>query len=93
MKSVFQLLWMDLNWQVNIKVLDVDEPPVFSQPIYTFNVVEEHVVNNIGKVAARDPDKANKSIRYNAVQASKKEQMLKILHSGCYTDLLLSLSV
>ncbi|XP_067466795.1 cadherin-5 [Thunnus thynnus] len=51
--------------QVIIKVLDVDEPPVFSQPIYTFNVVEERLMNNIGTITARDPDKANKSIRYS----------------------------
>ncbi|XP_042357736.1 cadherin-5 [Plectropomus leopardus] len=51
--------------QVNIKVLDVDEAPVFSQPTYTFTVVEERIVNNIGTVTARDPDKANKSIRYS----------------------------
>ncbi|XP_070697470.1 cadherin-5 [Pempheris klunzingeri] len=51
--------------QINIKVLDVDEPPVFSQPIYTFTVVEERIVNNIGTVTARDPDRANKSIRYS----------------------------
>ncbi|XP_069568983.1 cadherin-5 [Brachyistius frenatus] len=51
--------------QVNVKVLDVDEPPVFSQPIYTFTVMEELAVNNIGTISARDPDKANKSIRYS----------------------------
>ncbi|XP_034537331.1 cadherin-5 [Notolabrus celidotus] len=51
--------------QVNVRVLDVDEPPVFSLPIYTFTVLEERIVNNIGTVTARDPDKANKSIRYS----------------------------
>nr|UUW46977.1 cadherin-5 [Platichthys stellatus] len=51
--------------QVNIKVLDVDEPPVFSQPIYTFTVVEERMVNNIGVITARDPDKAKLTIRYS----------------------------
>ncbi|XP_054874408.1 cadherin-5 [Amphiprion ocellaris] len=51
--------------QVNIKVLDVDEPPVFSQSIYTFTVMEEMNVNNIGSISARDPDKAAKSIRYS----------------------------
>ncbi|KAK9541219.1 hypothetical protein VZT92_001280 [Zoarces viviparus] len=51
--------------QVNIKVLDVDEAPLFSLPIYTFTVVEERIVSNIGTVTARDPDKANKSIRYS----------------------------
>uniref|UniRef100_A0A3P8TAW0 Cadherin-5 n=1 Tax=Amphiprion percula TaxID=161767 RepID=A0A3P8TAW0_AMPPE len=50
---------------VNIKVLDVDEPPVFSQSIYTFTVMEEMNVNNIGSISARDPDKAAKSIRYS----------------------------
>ncbi|XP_029305204.1 cadherin-5 [Cottoperca gobio] len=51
--------------QVNIKVLDVDEAPLFSMPTYTFTVVEERVVNNFGTVTARDPDRANKSIRYS----------------------------
>ncbi|GAA6229041.1 cadherin-5-like [Lates japonicus] len=51
--------------QVNIRVLDVDEPPVFSQSIYTFTVMEELLVNNIGTVTARDPDRANKRIRYS----------------------------
>uniref|UniRef100_UPI0037E821B7 cadherin-5 n=1 Tax=Semicossyphus pulcher TaxID=241346 RepID=UPI0037E821B7 len=51
--------------QVNVRVLDVDEPPIFSQPIYTFTVLEERVVSNIGTVTARDPDRANKSIRYS----------------------------
>ncbi|XP_071335980.1 cadherin-5 isoform X1 [Trachinotus anak] len=51
--------------QVHITVLDVDEPPVFSQPVYNFKVVEERLVSNIGTVTARDPDKASKSIRYS----------------------------
>lgn len=59
--------WMNWNWQVNIKVLDVDEPPEFTLSIYTFNVVEEMLVNNIGTVTAKDPDRAKKSIRYEAV--------------------------
>ncbi|XP_008288502.1 cadherin-5 [Stegastes partitus] len=51
--------------QVTVRVLDVDEPPVFSQDIYTFTVMEELNVNNIGTVSARDPDRAAKSIRYS----------------------------
>ncbi|XP_071385765.1 cadherin-5 [Centroberyx affinis] len=51
--------------QVNIRVIDVDEPPTFSKPIYSFNVMEEAMVSNIGMVTARDPDRANKSIRYS----------------------------
>ncbi|KAG7512107.1 hypothetical protein JOB18_020379 [Solea senegalensis] len=50
--------------QVNIKVLDVDEPPVFSKPIYTFNVMEERM-ENIGVITATDPDRAKKTIRYS----------------------------
>lgn len=53
------------NAQVNIKVLDVDEPPVFSELSYTFTVMEERTVNNIGKITARDPDRASKSVRYS----------------------------
>ncbi|KAM9344858.1 cadherin-5 [Symphorus nematophorus] len=51
--------------QVNIRVLDVDEPPVFSQLMYSFTVLEESMVSNIGTVTARDPDRANKNIRYS----------------------------
>uniref|UniRef100_A0AAV2JMG1 Cadherin domain-containing protein n=1 Tax=Knipowitschia caucasica TaxID=637954 RepID=A0AAV2JMG1_KNICA len=50
---------------VTIKVLDVDEPPMFSQPSYTFTVLEERVVQNIGSVLATDPDKAKNVIRYS----------------------------
>ncbi|XP_010900042.2 cadherin-5 [Esox lucius] len=50
--------------QVTIHVLDVDEKPEFSKSSYNFNVMEEMMVNNIGMVSARDPDKSNKSIRY-----------------------------
>ncbi|XP_073337863.1 cadherin-5 [Pagrus major] len=53
------------NAKVIITVLDVDEPPVFTELIYTFTVEEESIVNNIGRVTARDPDKANKNIRYS----------------------------
>lgn len=51
------------NWQVNVKVLDVNEPPVFSQPTYHFTVEEGSLGGNIGTISARDPDSANKGIR------------------------------
>lgn len=51
--------------RVIIRVLDVDEPPVFTQPTYHFTVEEERIVNHIGTVTASDPDKAKKSIRYS----------------------------
>ncbi|KAJ3610010.1 hypothetical protein NHX12_022104 [Muraenolepis orangiensis] len=50
---------------VNIRVLDVDEPPVFSKPSYAFSVMEETMVTQIGTVSAKDPDQANKIIRYS----------------------------
>lgn len=53
-------------------MLDVDEPPVFSKLIYAFTVVEESIVNNIGAVTATDPDRAKKTIRYDAAQTSTK---------------------
>lgn len=51
--------------QVVVQVLDVDEPPAFSRDVYTFSVMEETMVTNIGVVKARDPDHANKTIRYS----------------------------
>ena len=69
-KAVFQ--WVIWNWQVNIKVLDVDEPPVFTQPNYTFTAVEERMVNNIGVITAKDPDRARLTIRYSAEQTSQR---------------------
>lgn len=51
--------------QVTVQVLDVDEPPVFSKDVYSFSVEEEAMVDNIGVVTARDPDHANKTIRYS----------------------------
>uniref|UniRef100_A0A3P9J5W0 Cadherin-5 n=1 Tax=Oryzias latipes TaxID=8090 RepID=A0A3P9J5W0_ORYLA len=51
--------------QVTVEVTDVDEPPVFSETVYTFKVLEEHIVEQIGTIKASDPDRANKSIRYS----------------------------
>ncbi|CAG00320.1 unnamed protein product [Tetraodon nigroviridis] len=51
--------------QVNVKVLDVDEPPVFSQLIYSFTVEEERLASNFGTISARDPDRVNKGVRYS----------------------------
>ncbi|KAF7242793.1 Cadherin-5 [Varanus komodoensis] len=50
--------------KVNIKVLDIDEPPVFHQSSYTFRVQEESdIKKTIGCVSATDPDKAKREIR------------------------------
>lgn len=69
----------------------MDEPPVFSQEIYTFSVEEESIVGNIGRVTAKDPDAANKQIRYDIAQTSTENKQCRCL-SLLHTDLLLPLS-
>ncbi|KAG7218503.1 hypothetical protein INR49_020362 [Caranx melampygus] len=51
--------------KVIIRVEDVDEPPAFDRPLYTFEVREGQNERNFGKITARDPDNANKSISYS----------------------------
>ncbi|KAB1256321.1 Cadherin-7 [Camelus dromedarius] len=49
---------------VKIIVEDVDEPPVFSSPLYPMEVSEATQVGNIiGTVAAHDPDASNSPVR------------------------------
>lgn len=51
--------------QVFINVIDVDEPPVFSQTEYKFSINEGPFKNPvIGAVSAKDPDAAAYKIRY-----------------------------
>uniref|UniRef100_A0A8C3ICB1 Cadherin-12 n=1 Tax=Chrysemys picta bellii TaxID=8478 RepID=A0A8C3ICB1_CHRPI len=50
---------------VKINVLDVDEPPVFSRPMYTMEVYEDTPVGTIiGAVTAQDLDVGSSSVRY-----------------------------
>ncbi|KFR00702.1 Cadherin-12, partial [Opisthocomus hoazin] len=50
---------------VKINVLDMDEPPVFSKPMYTMEVYEDTPVGTIiGAVTAQDLDAGSSSIRY-----------------------------
>ncbi|XP_062845316.1 cadherin-5 [Trichomycterus rosablanca] len=52
--------------QIFITVEDVDEPPVFNQSEYTFNVLEGQTrYKVIGSVSARDADKTSHRIRYS----------------------------
>ncbi|XP_077085394.1 cadherin-5 [Siphateles boraxobius] len=52
--------------EVSINVIDVDEPPVFSQTEYMFRIYEGPFKNPvIGAVSARDPDSTNFKIRYS----------------------------
>ncbi|XP_021551521.1 cadherin-12 isoform X2 [Neomonachus schauinslandi] len=50
---------------VKISVMDVEEPPVFSKPLYTMEVYEDTPVGTIiGAVTAQDLDVGSSSVRY-----------------------------
>uniref|UniRef100_A0A8C8XK57 Cadherin-12 n=1 Tax=Panthera leo TaxID=9689 RepID=A0A8C8XK57_PANLE len=50
---------------VKISVLDIDEPPVFSKPLYTMEVYEDTPVGTIiGAVTAQDLDVGSSAVRY-----------------------------
>lgn len=79
------------NWQVNVMVTDVDEPPVFSESTYTFTVLEEQMVTQIGRVQARDPDKANRNIQYDSAQ--KLHNKITHIVAGVFFFLLIPRSI
>lgn len=69
--------------EVSINVIDVDEPPVFSQTEYTFSIYEGPFKNpRIGAVSARDPDSTGFKIRYKLncffIHVSKKDERLSV---------------
>lgn len=78
---------------MHIKVLDVDEPPVFSKSKYNFTVMEESIEKNIGTVTAKDPDKANKGIRYSSAQSSHTNELFLIVTVTLSSGSLCSLQV
>ncbi|XP_029446175.1 cadherin-12 [Rhinatrema bivittatum] len=50
---------------VKINILDVDEPPVFSKPLYTMDVYEDTPIGTIiGAVTAQDIDVGTSPVRY-----------------------------
>ncbi|KAM8815402.1 cadherin-12 isoform 2-T3 [Rhynchonycteris naso] len=50
---------------VKISILDVEEPPVFSKPLYTMEVYEDTPVGTIiGAVTAQDLDVGSSAVRY-----------------------------
>uniref|UniRef100_A0A8C7AVE7 Cadherin-12 n=1 Tax=Neovison vison TaxID=452646 RepID=A0A8C7AVE7_NEOVI len=50
---------------VKISVLDVEEPPVFSKPLYTMEVYEDTPIGTIiGAVTAQDLDVGSSAVRY-----------------------------
>ncbi|XP_048886699.1 cadherin-5 [Brienomyrus brachyistius] len=52
--------------EVMINVIDIDEPPLFTEPIYNFSIKEHSPIKTlVGKVSAKDPDRANFAIQYH----------------------------
>ncbi|XP_035866052.1 cadherin-7 isoform X2 [Phyllostomus discolor] len=72
---------------VKIIVEDIDEPPVFSSPLYPMEVSEATQVGNIiGTVAAHDPDAANSPVRYSIDRNTDLERYFNIdANSGVIT--------
>ncbi|XP_047382829.1 cadherin-7 isoform X2 [Sciurus carolinensis] len=72
---------------VKIIVEDVDEPPVFSAPLYPMEVSEATQVGNIiGTVAAHDPDSSNSPVRYSIDRNTDLERYFNIdANSGVIT--------
>ncbi|XP_045152008.1 cadherin-7 [Echinops telfairi] len=72
---------------VKVIVEDVDEPPVFSSPLYPMEVSEATQVGNIiGTVAAHDPDSSNSPVRYSIDRNTDLERYFNIdANSGVIT--------
>ncbi|XP_067396207.1 cadherin-5 [Emydura macquarii macquarii] len=68
---------------VTIEVLDVDEPPIFSQSAYVYKIDENYLPKNpIGTVLAVDPDAAKRKIRYILRRSSPSGDYVKVSNSG-----------
>ncbi|XP_069075615.1 cadherin-12 [Pleurodeles waltl] len=64
---------------VKISVLDVDEPPVFSKPVYSMEVYEDTPVGTIiGAVTAQDLDLGSSSVRYSIDRNSELDSYFMI---------------
>uniref|UniRef100_G3MZL1 Cadherin-5 n=1 Tax=Bos taurus TaxID=9913 RepID=G3MZL1_BOVIN len=73
--------------RVIINVTDVDEPPIFQQPFYHFQLQENQKKPLIGSVLAKDPDAAQRDIRYSIRRTSDKGQFFGITKKGgIYND-------
>ncbi|KAM9301847.1 cadherin-5 [Gastrophryne carolinensis] len=68
--------------EVVVNVLDVDEPPEFSQPSYLFRVQENTKDVIAGTVKAVDPDAAKRNVRYSL--KSEKDEIIIKENGGIY---------
>ncbi|XP_044282562.1 cadherin-19-like isoform X2 [Varanus komodoensis] len=69
---------------LRIRVVDVDEPPVFISEEFLMEIAEEEMNGSIvGIVSARDPDTVNSSIRYSIVPHKDLTELFSINeHNG-----------
>ncbi|XP_029446363.1 cadherin-6-like [Rhinatrema bivittatum] len=64
---------------VRILVEDVDEPPVFSRPVYILEVKEDIKVNStIGAVTAQDPDVMKSPVKYSLDRHTDMDRIFNI---------------
>ncbi|XP_030623291.1 cadherin-7 [Chanos chanos] len=64
---------------LKIMVTDVDEPPIFSAPLYEWKILENAPVGTqVGIVSARDTDAANNPIRYSFDKNSDMRKVFRI---------------
>ncbi|XP_008048850.1 cadherin-5 [Carlito syrichta] len=73
--------------RVIIDVTDVDEPPVFQQHFYHFQLPENQKKPLIGTVRATDPDETRHNIGYSIRRTSDKGQFFRVSKQGnIYND-------
>ncbi|XP_054435332.1 cadherin-5 isoform X1 [Pteronotus mesoamericanus] len=68
--------------RITINVTDVDEPPVFQQPFYHFQLRENLKKPLIGSVLAKDPDATRRNIGYFIRRTSDKGQFFQVNKQG-----------
>ncbi|XP_074059294.1 cadherin-5 [Macrotis lagotis] len=71
---------------VHINVTDVDEPPVFSQRFYHFELMENLKKPLIGTVFAKDPDATQRAIGYFIRKTSDRGQFFRISSTGSISN-------
>ncbi|XP_069860985.1 cadherin-5-like isoform X1 [Dipodomys merriami] len=72
--------------RVIINISDVDEPPVFQQHFYKFQLRENQKKPLIGTVVAKDPDEAQRAIGYSIRKTSDKGQFFRINKYGAINN-------
>ncbi|KAM4833609.1 cadherin-5 [Thomomys bottae] len=72
--------------RVVINISDVDEPPIFQQPFYHFQLLENQKKPLVGSVMARDPDEARLPIGYSIRKTSDKGQFFRINKHGAINN-------